>query len=143
MKIEVGKFYKTREGEKVRIYAVDGHSESAIHGAIYQDGGYMGECWTADGHYFSDFPRITDGFDIVSEWEELVPTRQIIREHCKNVGISLDDSSRSGFVPNFDPNLVFTTAINGYRTSCNHSWKEYLGLMERYNYCEKCDEKQK
>lgn len=25
--------------------------------------------------------------------------------------------------------------------TCSHSWKEYYGLQEAYEYCEKCDEK--
>lgn len=26
-------------------------------------------------------------------------------------------------------------------STCSHSWKEYVGLIDKYNYCEKCDEK--
>jgi hypothetical protein len=26
---------------------------------------------------------------------------------------------------------------------CNHSWKRYCGIIEEYDYCEKCDEKRK
>lgn len=37
MRIEIGKFYKTRKGQKVRIYALDGYMDNAIHGAIYEE----------------------------------------------------------------------------------------------------------
>jgi len=28
-----------------------------------------------------------------------------------------------------------------YVTGCEHTWKEYKGLMEHYEYCSVCDEK--
>jgi hypothetical protein len=27
--------------------------------------------------------------------------------------------------------------------TCTHEWKQYVGLMERYEYCAHCDEKKK
>jgi hypothetical protein len=34
--------------------------------------------------------------------------------------------------------------LNGYtywkkQTKCNHEWVEYIGFTERYDYCKKCD----
>lgn len=37
MKIEVGKYYRTFSGHKVRIYAIDGYMDEAIHGALYEN----------------------------------------------------------------------------------------------------------
>lgn len=34
LKIEVGKYYRTGHGEKVRIYATDGSKEYPMHGAV-------------------------------------------------------------------------------------------------------------
>lgn len=32
-------------------------------------------------------------------------------------------------------------ASSGIKNTCDHSWKQYTGIMESYSYCEKCDEK--
>jgi len=29
------------------------------------------------------------------------------------------------------------------KNSCNHEWKDYLGLSEQFTYCVHCDEKRK
>lgn len=68
MKIEVGKFYRTRGGEKVRIYATDGGTYP-IHGAIYQKGmGWVVTEWSKEGYIFK-FEGLDD-FDIVGEWKD-------------------------------------------------------------------------
>ena len=67
--IEVGKFYKTRDGMKIRIYAVDGHADYPIHGAILNScGEWVITFWpTAEGKS-SLYPESVG--DIVGEWEE-------------------------------------------------------------------------
>ena len=54
-KVEVGKTYKTRNGRQVRIYAVDGAGDEAIHGAVWSKLGTLGTwrstTWCADGSY--------------------------------------------------------------------------------------------
>jgi hypothetical protein len=67
LKIEIGKFYKTRDGRKVRIYHVD---KQYIHGAVYieREETWGVRCW-------SDSGQITpsgnlNGCDIVEEWKE-------------------------------------------------------------------------
>ena len=66
--IELGKFYKTRDGMKVRIYDVDGSPDYPIHGAILWDAGWGVEQWTKEGFYF--WPEGECQADIISEWEE-------------------------------------------------------------------------
>jgi len=62
-KIEVGKEYKTRDGSAVRIYAIDGTGETAIHGAIFEKLGlWVPTTWCTDGSFLKD--RSHD-FDIV------------------------------------------------------------------------------
>jgi len=46
--ISKDKKYKTRNGEEVRIYATDGHSES-IHGAIFYQGQWVSYNWSKNG----------------------------------------------------------------------------------------------
>jgi hypothetical protein len=68
--IQVGKFYKTRNGLKVRIYALDGGKPYSVHGA-YQatDGGWSLTSWTSGGMYRDLLDTLgTHDFDIVSEW---------------------------------------------------------------------------
>lgn len=65
MNIEVGKFYRTRDGHKVRIYATDGASPYPIHGAILNTNGWSMSMWIADGiHHRGD----TSFYDLVAEW---------------------------------------------------------------------------
>jgi hypothetical protein len=68
--IQVGKFYKTRNGLKVRIYALDGHTPYSVHGAYQHKGlGWIFTGWTNDGIYTSsldDCPASDLG--IMSEW---------------------------------------------------------------------------
>lgn len=65
MKIEVGKFYKTRVGTKVRIYALDGIGDFCIHGAVQMQEGWDDSAWNYSGKSIYDRCE-----DIISEWEE-------------------------------------------------------------------------
>ena len=47
--IDISKKYKTRAGEDVRIYAVDGGGGSPIHGAVYTNDAWRIMLWDADG----------------------------------------------------------------------------------------------
>lgn len=68
MNIKVGKFYKTRNGLKVRIYSVDSKDNAQdIHGAYLDEKWCLGT-WTWLGFWFEG--KSSDK-DIVSEWEEL------------------------------------------------------------------------
>lgn len=59
---EVGKEYKTKGGLEVRIYATDGkESCHPIHGAVYEDGGWLPAAWTKAGQHHLDAT-----FDLVS-----------------------------------------------------------------------------
>lgn len=67
MKIEVCKYYRTRDGRKARIYAVDGDGTSEIHGAIlHDDGQWHMASWCVDGMWLDD--GSTNTSDLVSEW---------------------------------------------------------------------------
>lgn len=46
---EPGKEYKTRDGRKVRIYAVDGGGEYPIHGVYFNGNKWQLTSWTRDG----------------------------------------------------------------------------------------------
>ena len=49
--IDMNKKYKTRDGRKVRIYAVDGGGDYPVHGAIKEEGVWLFESWASDGQY--------------------------------------------------------------------------------------------
>ena len=66
MKIEPGKFYKTRDGRKVRIYAVDGENAFPVHAALYEGGNWFIHDYTLDGKFDSTF----SDSDLISEWPE-------------------------------------------------------------------------
>lgn len=66
--IEVGKFYKTRSGFKVRIYAVDGTKGFPIHGAFFRENEWLLYNWKLDG---SKIGSIEDSLDIVGHWTDV------------------------------------------------------------------------
>lgn len=73
MKIEMGKKYKTRSGQDVRIYAVDGVGDKKVHGAIFDGEGFYSNDWYENG-MLNDFGEQGD-FDLVEakeDWEVLV-----------------------------------------------------------------------
>lgn len=74
MNIEVGKFYKTRDGRRARIYAVDGSEFGHIHGAISNSGGWYSQAWDANGQVWSTNGHIFIGSeacrDLIGEWVE-------------------------------------------------------------------------
>jgi hypothetical protein len=47
--IELGKQYKTMDGRKVRIYAVDGGGHKPIHGAIREGDEWVAASWLQGG----------------------------------------------------------------------------------------------
>lgn len=66
MKIEVGKYYRTENGDKARIYATDGELNRQIHGAVLQpDGRWVLMCWASDGKCTHN-PFL----DLIAEWTE-------------------------------------------------------------------------
>ncbi len=72
MKIEVGKFYRTRRGEKVGIYAVDGNGLYFVHD------------------------------DIVSEWEEPPAKKSRMLAYRTAPGIVLLKPDDSKILPDLD-----------------------------------------
>lgn len=70
MVIEIGKFYRTRDNNKARIYALDGSSDYPIHGAILGEDGWVTETWILNGNY-SDIIEMSSPFDIVAEWTDM------------------------------------------------------------------------
>ena len=67
MKLEAGKYYRTRDGQKAFIGATDpfGNAETHYKAVGFTDGGYCH--WAIDGRFWSSKE---DGLDIVSEWKE-------------------------------------------------------------------------
>lgn len=47
------------------------------------------------------------------------------------------------FTPRLKPmqDSINKMASSIIKSTCDHSWKQYTGIMESYSYCEKCDEK--
>lgn len=82
---EVGKEYKTRDGRRFRVYATDGKGAFSVHGAILDDGDWVAQSRTADGHYLSNgkpfqsdlMPPVTFG---VGEWVTESGTEAVVTE---------------------------------------------------------------
>lgn len=69
MKIEPGKFYKTRDGRKARVYAVEVEGTYPIHGAHLRDGVWHADVWTKAGG-INTYANTPFNGDIVSEWRD-------------------------------------------------------------------------
>lgn len=65
MNIEVGKYYKTRTGHKVRIYATDGGGVYPVHAGILLGTGWKIACYTKAG---GEFVNENADNDIIAEW---------------------------------------------------------------------------
>lgn len=70
LKIEVGKFYRTRSGCKARIYATDGAERIPVHGAFKVNESWISTNWGIDGKHES-FSEATP-YDLISEWADPV-----------------------------------------------------------------------
>ena len=71
LELEVGKFYKTRGGYKVRIDATDYAGNHPVSGLLIANNKRQGYNWTSKGRDVDDnFPSY---LDIVSEWVEPHP----------------------------------------------------------------------
>ena len=51
MTISMDKKYRTRDGRKVRIYAVDCCEPCTVHGAVKTECGWLIETWKSDGRW--------------------------------------------------------------------------------------------
>ena len=49
--ISKDKQYKTKDGEEVRIYAIDGKGVFPIHGAVLRNDGWEDQNWKQDGSF--------------------------------------------------------------------------------------------
>lgn len=73
LKVEVGKFYRTRNNKKARIYATDAGGEYTVHGATYCENinAWVPHQWNISGRdSFSQEKEFN--FDLIWEWEEPV-----------------------------------------------------------------------
>lgn len=71
MKIEVGIFYRTRRGDKVKIYSVEPNGNLPIHGAFLDSKIWSAECWTKDGYFSTESKDCAH--DIVGYWDKKEP----------------------------------------------------------------------
>lgn len=68
LKIEAGKFYRTRDGRKAGIYRTDAKGKRPIHGYIV-DSEENAFCWYKGGYSFSNRDVKYEN-DLISEWQE-------------------------------------------------------------------------
>lgn len=116
---EPGKEYRTRCGDRARVYALDGDEGYPIHGAILYDseeGLWTGECWTAEGLFNEDEYDSRDLTD--KEWEEPKPS-PIMRS--VSVELHGEEFADGG-------NKYFTAAEvpDTHIADTEHSWKAYV-----------------
>lgn len=69
MKIEAGKFYRTRDGRKARVYAVDGGGEFPVHAAIWFMSAWYVSTYNTSGRCNTHDDDDGDGDDdLIAEW---------------------------------------------------------------------------
>ncbi len=85
---------------------------------------YSADHDSADLHHFA-----LDGYDNISgQWQ---PSAQ--SNYTYNYWNVLEDASSDAALPE--------GAKDSSNTNCEHSWVEYYGLVESFDYCKKCDTK--
>ena len=82
MKIEPGRFYRTRSGQKARVYAVYSGQKHPVHGAVLGvrgDNEWLMIKWCEDGRFGE---MVADeSYDLVSEWSDAISlTKEQVRE---------------------------------------------------------------
>lgn len=65
MKIEPGKEYRTRDGHKARVYAVDCGRDAPIQGAVFKEGQWIPVTWKTNGKFWSNGESDAD---LIAEW---------------------------------------------------------------------------
>lgn len=92
MKIEVGKFYKTRNGQKAQVFMLNsGNRTHPVLGAILNptDGEWDCETWAAEGSYTECSKQ--DSLDLVSEWSD--PPKTVTQDLWVKLWVSGDMSA--------------------------------------------------
>jgi hypothetical protein len=71
VKIEEGKYYRTRDGRKAFIYKIHDNESSShpVHGCYWNGKFTKSQAWNPGGHYLSS---IESSVDLVAEWIEPV-----------------------------------------------------------------------
>lgn len=69
-KIEPGKIYRARNGERIRIYAIEGKE---LHGAIFHRGNWEVDTWNLSGKYLAGKDKDHDRDLILSPLLQIVP----------------------------------------------------------------------
>lgn len=134
MKIEAGKFYKLRNGAKMRCYATDGGSDkNSIHGAFLRNGIWVADAWPAGGEY--ENPENSQ-YSITSEWVD-APTFDWSKAAAWHKWVAMDeDGSWYAFAD--EPricNVVWRAATSSnsipaaYAPAFSGDWKQ--SLIER------------
>ena len=90
MMVDKDKQYRTRNGREVRIYATDGNSIWAVHGAILTEDGWWSMCWAKDGKFICG--GVYDGSP--SSASDLVEVKQRIK---KTIWVNIDKQTDDFF----------------------------------------------
>jgi hypothetical protein len=111
--IDINKRYRTRDGREVRIYATDGSSIWAVHGAILTEDGWWSMCWAKDGKFICG--GVYDGSP--SSSSDLIEVKSRIK---RRFWVNLyNGSNRSGlFDAKADANLADKQTSLGVRIAC-------------------------
>jgi hypothetical protein len=72
IRFEPGKYYKTRDGRKARIYITDAGGTYPVHGAVWNTNIWILHTWQTDG-IFNNQMILKSSLDLIAEWEEPTP----------------------------------------------------------------------
>ena len=97
--IKLESAYKTRDGQDVRIYAIDGIGERCVHGSVFLDGGWVAAVWTADG--FHRPSKTQDAFDLIEVKPRIKIERWALVNRNGDYSLWLDKPSKAVSVDAF------------------------------------------
>lgn len=141
LKIEVGKFYKTRDGRKTRIYALDGKKEYPVHASILNKDGWTTVNLTLIGRLYIEGECNSD---IVSEWVEPIEFDFSILPAWCDKCIAMDESGvwycyqeipfreNDVWFLNTDLSALAYEIPEKYAPKWKGNWKDSLKLNPKY-----------
>lgn len=140
MKLEKGKFYRLRNGDKFEVYSTDNPGYYPVHGRVLNPSDSRFQTKTSDGKHYNQ--EYLDSRDIISEWVDnplvdwsLYPSWAKFRAHSADGAAYVFsnrpqlDSNSGYWIPTDDIYSVCRQCLPEHTPALTCDWKD--SLVER------------
>lgn len=117
--IYMNKRYRTKNGDRVRLYATDGGTQYPVHGAIWLEGiGWKSERWTDDGGNSEFTGSLLDLVEISAE-EAFAEDLEVARAELERLRTLVLACTEPGMLATlWDENTEFDDVSRAIRKAC-------------------------